>query len=227
MSCRCPLQFAHPGPELGLKRFDFVDGQLQGIMGAFQPLDLLGADLAHQVDSIIHDVAGFVVVAWGALFVDVQRLEAQLGAGCNRPVVPGVILTIVMATATDARLIRVTQADELVEGLLSLAQVIRLALQPLLPYLDLPPLAVSDGLPRRLGVLVLDGQGACRRADALPEALRDERGAALRVLALAGLGLAGGKRHAVTLGSTRIKTGPPMNQVECCPHLPHVRRSCI
>ncbi len=195
MSCRCPLQFAHPGPELGLKRFDFVDGQLQGIMGAFQPLDLLGADLAHKVDSVIHDVAGFVVVARGALLVDVQRLEAQLGAGRNRAVVPSVVLPIVVAATTDARLIRVTQADELVERLLSLAQVIRPTLQLLLPNPDLPPLAVCDGLPCRLGVLVLDGQGAGRRAHTLAQALRDEIGAAFGVLALLGLGLAIGERH--------------------------------
>lgn len=161
-------------------------------MRAFQPLDLLGADLAHQVDSVIHNVAGLVVVAWGTLFVDVLRLEAQLGAGSNRAVVPSVVLTIVVASTADARLIRVAQANELVERLLSLAQVISPALQLLLPNPDLPPLAVGDGLPCGLGVLVLDGQGAGRRADALPEALRDERGAALRVLAFLRLGLAGG-----------------------------------
>lgn len=106
-----------------------------------------------------------MVVAWGALLVDVERLEAKLWAGGNRAVVPGVVLPIVVAATTDARLVGVAQANEFVECLLSLAQVIRLTLQPLLPNLDLPPLSVGDSLPRPLGVLVLDGQGAGRRAD--------------------------------------------------------------
>lgn len=164
-------------------------------MRAFQPLDLLGADLAHQVDSVIHNVAGLVVVAWGTLFVDVQRLEAQLRTCRDSAVVPGVILPIVMATATDARLIRVAQANELVERLLSLAQVIRPTLQLLLPRLDLPAVAVGDGLPGRSLVLVLGGQGAGWGAHALPQALRDELGAALGVLADLGLELAGGEAH--------------------------------
>lgn len=162
-------------------------------MRAFQPLNFLGADLAHQVDPVVHDVAGLVVVAWGALLVDVERLEAQFGAGGNRPVMPSVVLPIVVAATTDARLVGVTQANELVERLLSLAQVIRPALQPLLPHLDLSPLSVSDGLPRRLGVLFLDGQGAGRRADLLRAAeARGELLAACRVLAFLRFELAGG-----------------------------------
>lgn len=90
--------------------------------------------------------------------------------------------------ATDATEMIITEPDVAIDYRLSLAQVIRPALQPLLPNPDLPPLAVCDGLPCRLGVLVLDGQGAGRRAHALAKALRDELGAALGVLALLGFG---------------------------------------
>lgn len=164
-------------------------------MRPFQRQDCLFPDPAHQLGPIAHDVAAQVGVADGTSAVHVERVEAQGRRGTDAAIVRRVPLAIPGGgtTAAHTGLVRVPEPDVLVEDGLAFLQVLRPALQLLLPRLDLPAVAVGYGLPRRLGVLVLDGQGAGRRADLLRAAeARGELLAACRVLAFLRFGLAGG-----------------------------------
>ena len=61
-------------------------------------------------------VSVLVVVAWSALLMHVQLTEANCWVASHCPVVSGVVLPIVIATAGDARLIKVSGADVGVES---------------------------------------------------------------------------------------------------------------
>lgn len=164
----------------------------------FQSINLGLANLLNQARPVGHQIPAQVVVTGTAGLIHIPKVEAELRCCPNTTEMRAMPLAAPRGglVATNATEMIITEPDVAIDYRLSLAQVIRPALQPLLPNLDLPPLAVSDGPPRRRGVLVLDGQGAGWGADFLPKAHRHELGAALCVLALPGLGLAGVERHA-------------------------------
>ena len=70
-----------------------------GFVWAFQPVQGFLTNLVFQIDSVLDDVSAFVVVADGALFVDVEFFESQLRMRTNRPIVAGVILPLMVTTA--------------------------------------------------------------------------------------------------------------------------------
>src|SRR5690606_27037160 len=174
---------------------------------------LVGADALHQVDAVVHDVARLVVVTGGALFVDIERVEAQLRISPDRPVVAGVPLALVVTAAADARQITVPLADPLVECGLCLAQIVALGLDPLpccsagCPFLPV----LFTRLPGLGGLCQRDG--ARDAASGLQRAGRDELGSACGVAAFLGPGLlGGGQGHAAASPSRSPKNTPrPVN----------------
>ncbi|KAG0753704.1 hypothetical protein G6F24_012838 [Rhizopus arrhizus] len=158
------------------------------------------ADLRHQVDPVVHDVSRLVVVAWGALLVDVVLVEPQLGMGADGAVMPGVILPVMKAPTTNAGAVPVAPADELVECGLSLSQVVCTALQLLFPNLDLAALALLDRFALLLLLLPSDDNSALWAAPRLKRLHRDEGRAARRHCALLRPGLPCGQRHATSRG---------------------------
>src|SRR5690554_8013351 len=93
-------------------------------MRPLQPGDPVGADLRHQVDPVVHDVAGLVVITGGTLTVAVERVEAQLWISTNGAIVPGMPLALMEAAAADAKLVPVALAHPGVERGLGLAHVV-------------------------------------------------------------------------------------------------------
>lgn len=128
----------------------------------FQSINLGLANLLNQARPVSHQIPAQVVVTGTAGLIHIPKVEAELRCCPNTTEMRAMPLAAPRGglVATNATEMIITEPDVAIDYRLSLAQVIRPALQPLLPNLDLPPLAVSDGLPRRLGVLVLDGQGA-------------------------------------------------------------------
>lgn len=139
-----PLNLAHQSAVFGRYVLDFLNGQLGRFVLTFQPLDRLSADLLHQIDAVLDDVAGLLGITGRALLVDVQWVEPKLWRGSYRTVMAGVILALMVPTTTDARQISVTQTDEIVHGLLRILQMIAAALDPLLRLADLRALCLVD-----------------------------------------------------------------------------------
>lgn len=163
----------------------------------FQSINLGLANLLNQARPVGHQIPAQVVVTGTAGLIHIPKVEAELRCCPNTTEMRAMPLAAPRGglVATNATEMIITEPDVAIDYRLSLAQVLRPALQLLLPRLDLPAVAVGDGLPRRLGVPVLGGQGAGWGAHALPQALRDELGAALGVLADLGLELSGGEAH--------------------------------
>jgi hypothetical protein len=96
-----------------------------------QPLHTIQADALDEVDTVEHQVAAQVRVAWRALFVAVVWMVCQLRTGSATQVVPGVPLAVVVPAARYAWQVTVSGTNVGIECLLSLSRPISAAFESL------------------------------------------------------------------------------------------------